>query len=65
MAKSLMAAGVDVKFPDGEKGGSFEEEDLVFWILVKIGDQVFSGSAGHRRNTLFSGPTPAKNLQEN
>ena len=41
MAKSLMAAGVDVKFPDEEKGGGSEEEDLVFWILVKIGDQVF------------------------
>ena len=41
MAKSLMAAGVDVKFPAEESGGSSEEEDLVFWILVKIGDQVF------------------------
>ena len=40
MAKSLMAAGVDVKFPDEEQGGGCEEEDLVFWILVKIGDQV-------------------------
>ena len=41
MAKSLMAAGVDVKFPAEEWEGSSEEEDLVFWILVKIGDQVF------------------------
>ena len=23
------------------RGGGSEEEDLVFWILVKIGDQVF------------------------
>ena len=41
MARSLIAAGVDVKFPDEEQGGGSEEEDLVFWILVKIGDQVF------------------------
>ena len=41
MTKSLMAAGVDVKFPDEEYGGGSEEEDLVFWILVKIGDHVF------------------------
>ena len=41
MAKSLMAAGVDVKFPAEEQGGGSEEEDLVFSILVKIGDQVF------------------------
>ena len=41
MAKFLMAAGVDVKFPDEEQGGGSKEEDLVFWILVKIGDQVF------------------------
>ena len=41
MAKSLMAAGVDVKFPAEEYGGGSEEGDLVFWILVKIGDQVF------------------------
>ena len=40
MAKSLMAAGVDVKFPAEEQGGGSEEEDLVFWILVKIRDQV-------------------------
>ena len=40
MAKSLMAARVDVKFPDEEYGGGSEEEDLVFWILPKIGDQV-------------------------
>ena len=41
MAKSLMAAGVDVKFPAEEEGGGSEEEDLVFVILLKIGDQVF------------------------
>ena len=41
MARSLIAAGVDVKFPDEEYGGGSQEEDLVFWILVKIGDQVF------------------------
>ena len=41
MAKSLMAAGVDVKFPAEEYGGGSEEQDLVFWLLVKIGDQVF------------------------
>ena len=41
MAKSLMAAGVDVKSPAEEVGGGSEEEDLVFWILVKIGDPVF------------------------
>ena len=41
MAKSLMAAGVDVKFPAEELGGGFEEEDWAFWILVKIWDQVF------------------------
>ena len=41
MAKSLMAAGVDGKFPAEEQGSSSEEEDLVFWVLVKIGDQVF------------------------
>ena len=34
MAKSLMAAGVDVKFPAEEYGGGSEEENLVFWILV-------------------------------
>ena len=36
-----MAAGVDVHFPDGEYGGGSEEEDLVFWILLKIGDLSF------------------------
>ena len=41
MAKSLMAAGVDNQFPAEEWGGGSEEEDLVFWILMKIGDQVF------------------------
>ena len=41
MGKSLMAAGVDVKFPAEEKGDGSEEEDLVFWILVKIRDHVF------------------------
>ena len=41
MAKSLMAAGVDVKFAAEEYGGGSEEEDLVFWILVKIWDQDF------------------------
>ena len=39
MAKSLMAAGMDVKFPEGEKGSGSEEEDLAFWILVKIRDR--------------------------
>ena len=41
MAKSLMAAGVDVKFPAEEQGGGSEEEDLVFWILVKSGIKFF------------------------
>ena len=41
IARSLIAAGVDVKFPDEEQGGGSEEEDLVFWILMKIRDQVF------------------------
>ena len=41
VAKSLRAAGVDVKFPAEEWRGGSEEEDLVFWILVEIGDQVF------------------------
>ena len=41
MAKSLMAAGVDVKFPAEEYGGGSEEADFVFWILPKIRDQVF------------------------
>ena len=41
MAKSLMAAGMDVKFPDEVCGGGSEEENLVFPILVKIEDQVF------------------------
>ena len=41
MAKSLMAAGVDVKFPAEESGGGPEEEDFVFWVLVKIRDHVF------------------------
>ena len=36
-----MAAGVDVKFPDRECGGGSEEEELVFWILVKVRDQLF------------------------
>ena len=40
MDKSLLAAGVDVKFPAEEEGGGCKEEDLVFWILVKIGNQV-------------------------
>ena len=41
MAKSLMAAGLDVKFPAEELGGGSEEEDLIFWIFAKIGDQAF------------------------
>ena len=41
MTKSLMAAGMDVKFPAEELQGGSEEEDLVFWILVKIGVHVF------------------------
>ena len=41
MAESLMAAGVDVKFPNQEQGGGAEEEDLTFCILMKIEDQVF------------------------
>ena len=45
MARYLIAAGVDVKFPDEEWGGGSEQEDLVFPILVKIGDQVFSSGA--------------------
>ena len=36
-----MSAGVEVKFSAEEQGGGSEEEDLVFWILVKIEDQVF------------------------
>ena len=30
-----------MKFPEGEEGGGSEEEDLVFWIIVEIGDQVY------------------------
>ena len=41
MAKLLMAAGVDLKVPDGEEGGGSAEEDLVLWILKKTGDDVF------------------------
>ena len=41
MAQSLMAAVVDVKFPAEESGHGSEQEDSVFVILVKIGDQVF------------------------
>ena len=40
MAKSLMAAGVDVKFPAEEWGGGSEQDDLFFWILVTITDHV-------------------------
>ena len=40
MAKSIMAAGVDIKFADEEEEDGSEEEDLVFWILVKIRNQV-------------------------
>ena len=39
MVQSLMAAGVDV--PAEEYGGGSKDEDLVFWILVKNGDQFF------------------------
>ena len=41
MTKSLMAAGMDVKFLAEELQGGSEEEDLVFWILVKIGQKAF------------------------
>ena len=41
MAKLLMAAGVEVKFPAEDQVGGSEEEDFVLWILLKIGDQVF------------------------
>ena len=41
MAKSLIAAGLEDKFPAEEWGGGSEEEDLVFWIIVKIGEHVF------------------------
>ena len=41
MAKSLMAAGVDVKFPAEDRGGCSEEEELVFGIRVKIRHQIF------------------------
>ena len=41
MAKSLMAARADVKFAAEEKGDGSEEEELVFWILLKISDQFF------------------------
>ena len=30
-----------LKFPEGEYGGGSEEEYFVFWITVKIGDQVY------------------------
>ena len=36
-----MAAGLDVKVPDSEWVSGSEEEDLVFWVLVKIVDHVF------------------------
>ena len=46
MAKSLMAAGVDVQILAEEKGGGSKEEDLGLWILVKIGDQLFRAVLG-------------------
>ena len=40
MAKWLIAAGVEMKFRDGQQGGGSEEKVLVFWIYVKIRDLV-------------------------
>ena len=65
VAKSLMAAGVDVKSPAEEWRGGSEEEDLVFWILVKIRDQAYERCSTPVQHFPKRGPAPAKNLQEN
>ena len=39
-SKCLQATGVEVKFPEEGMGGDSEDDDLVFWITVKIGNQV-------------------------
>ena len=40
-AEALMAVGPDVEFPNGEYGGGSEKEDLFFWVLGEIQDEVF------------------------
>ena len=40
-SKCLQAAGVEVRFPQDGQGGASEDEDLVFWMIVKIGNQVY------------------------
>ena len=39
-SKCLQAAGVEVEFPEEGWGGGSDDEDLVFWITRKIGDEV-------------------------
>ena len=41
LAKLRLAAGVDMKSPDGDQGGGSEEQDLVFGIIVKMGIRFF------------------------
>ena len=38
--RCLQAAGVQVKLPEEGYWGGSEEEDLAFWITIKIADQV-------------------------
>ena len=49
-SKCLQAAGVEVKFPEEGQAGGCQDEDLVFWITVKIGDQVYKA-------VLYTGAT--------
>ena len=41
-SKCPQAAGVEWMFWEGGWGGGSEDEDLVFWITFKIGDQVYN-----------------------
>ena len=51
-SKCLQAAGVEVKFPGQGWGGGSEDEDSVFWITPKTGDQVYKA-------VLDTGATPS------
>ena len=42
-SKCLQPAEAEVKFAEEGKGGSSEEEHLVFWITVEIRDQAYKG----------------------
>ena len=55
--KCLQAVGVEVKFPEERYGGGSEEEDVVFWITVKIGHQVYKAvlDTGATRSILACG----------